>query len=1048
MTKPETRGAAISARARTPSIDLASLADLAAKSVEADASSKGAQAFPLAKFDENGKRLRINLRGVLGRLMLHKDFKATFSAGETSGFIRDTDFPPRGTTAKMGGRVLPGSEAKTTMAIEKLHEAICKELDAALAGSDIRTLVAPSARDVLETLAKQLGVKLPTPPSSASLVPIEFASAERKADEREKDVARVLTAIEVIEGRDWLDLMLAGARRKLEKDEVPSEEIDSIVDTIRLQRDQPGSQIRRFLEFLDDEALARVRLQVTFELMAAVAAQCSKPGFNAYVSRVRDCFDRFGGAKGDALHIDVSKVFGTRNNSDLAEHLRKALFYKTLPIWPEWSVQLFEARVEPANGFATNREVSYRFRVNGQNPETSKSAFASRLDRLEERILAEPGPDINVQRSIAELVFLRMITPDSVEVPRHEDVSEVAHRIAAELKVDPIGAVRRLLDELRERQNVMDGLADELIRVLQTKSRKLVDSANRASRRFYVTVQRNIIDWPTLLSMSSTSTEVLVKNERAHDNVAWFNHLVVSDDASSVPMALASYYVDTNLMERSITPADGKVELRMERDNSEPLLPIRFVPFTAERSEAGATWLPEDATHATFDLGCGIDIEYEIRPLSLSLTKSRSASDSEKANLEQWRTVSCTAFALVAYLAIWEVLKRAKAVEGMESLAAYLLRLQPKGRESFSTDGNAAVYTISHAIERALCRELPVKMQGFLTQGEQKTTEWRKRGTLVALQGGFPLETRLRESSTVDRVALISYVTRPCDMHPMKPDADGFLFVSRTYRADGHQGGFRLYMDAMQSRLVDTRKAFREPQLVLEEIARLRAVGYKHVILLSHHFGNRHIGRAADRHSPHGSFEFLEEASSKFPDVFVYPLRRDVFPATRLHKRLGSESAFEVLSFKEHEKMFDAQERDMLRSLMPIYTFATLAVVGEDGRPQSGFCTYFLDVEQRLSAFEWSETVRQNILGIGAGKPVREALIGVLRGLHYIESEKSAAKMQVLPVLDPFGWATPSTTGAAGELPVLERRRYGSILLSFPAVLAHVTKVLHKEAEQ
>jgi hypothetical protein len=1044
MTKPETRGAAISARARTPSIDLASLADLVSKSIAANTSIEGASALPLAVIDEKGKRLRINLRGVLGRLLSHKDFKPTFSSGETSGFIRDTDFPPRGTAAKMGGRLLPGSEAKATKAIGNLHEVICQELDTALAGTDIRLLVAPSAQQVLETLAKQLGVKLPSPPTSASLVPIEFASAERKADERERDVARVLTAIEVIEGRDWLDLMLAGARRKLENDEIPAEEIDSIIETIRLQRDQPGSQIRRFLEFLDDEALARVRLQVTFELMDAIAEQSTKPGLKAYVSRVRECFDRFGSAKGDALHLDASKIYGTRNNSDLAEHLRKALFYNTLPVWPEWSVQLFEARVEPANGFATKREVSYRFRVNGQNPETGKSAFTSRLDRLEERILEEPGPDINVQRAIAELVFLRLVTPSAIDAPKSEEVTGVALRIAAALKADPVAAVRNLIDELRAREAVMDSLADALIKVLQTKSRKLVDSANRTSRRFYVTVQKNIIDWTALLSMSSTSTEVLVKNERAHDNVAWFNHLVVSDDPVNVPMALASYYVDTNLLERSITPVDGKAELRMERDNSEPLLPVRFVPFKFEKSESGPTWLPEDASHKFFDQGCGVDIEYEIRPLSLT----RAASDTDKANYEQWRTVSCTAFALVTYLVLWEVLKRAKSAEGMKALAAYLLRLQPKGRESFSTDGNAAVYAISHAIERALCRELPVKMQGFLTQGKVETAEWRKRGTLVALQGGFPLDSRLRESSTVDRVALISYVTRPCDIHPLKSDADGFLFVSRTYRADAHKGGFRLYMDAMQSRLVDTRKSFREPQLVLEEIARLRAAGYKHVILLSHHFGNRHIGRAADRHAPHGSFEFLEEASSKFPDVFVYPLRRDVFPATRLHKRLGSESAFEVLSFKEHEKMFDAQERDMLRSLMPIYTFATLAVVGEEGRPQSGFCTYFLDVEQRLSSFEWSETARQNILGIGAGKPVREALIGVLRGLHYLESEKSAAKMQVLPVLDPFGWATPSTTSAAGELPVLERRRYGPILLSFPAVLAHVTKVLHKEAEQ
>jgi hypothetical protein len=135
--------------------------------------------------------------------------------------------------------------------------------------------------------------------------------------------------------------------------------------------------------------------------------------------------------------------------------------------------------------------------------------------------------------------------------------------------------------------------------------------------------------------------------------------------------------------------------------------------------------------------------------------------------------------------------------------------------------------------------------------------------------------------------------------------------------------------------------------------------------------------------------------------------------------------------------------------LQPVYTFATLAVVSESGRPQSGFCTYFFDIEQRLSNLEWSEAVRQNILGTTEqGKAAKETLLGVLRGLHYLESERAATKYQVLPVLDPFGWAAPITTAAAGELQIMERRGRGNVLLSFPALLAHVTKVLHKDREE
>lgn len=219
-----------------------------------------------------------------------------------------------------------------------------------------------------------------------------------------------------------------------------------------------------------------------------------------------------------------------------------------------------------------------------------------------------------------------------------------------------------------------------------------------------------------------------------------------------------------------------------------------------------------------------------------------------------------------------------------------------------------------------------------------------------------------------------------------------------------------------------------------------------HILLLSHHFGNRHLGRASERHAPHGTREFLDDAANRFPNVHLYPLRRDVFPATRLRKRTALESAFEVLSFEDHQKMYREHSADVLRSLMPIYTFATLNVVGDENRPQSGFCTYFFDLETRVENLQQNELIRQNILGTGAGKPVRDSLVSVLRAIHFMESEKPALKQHLLPVLDPFDWASPSTTAAAGEVEIMSRRRTGNVLLSLPAVLAHVTKVLHKEA--
>ena len=1036
MDSPRLGGASISARTRTPSLNLARLTELVAKAIPANETANA----PFLTYRDG--RLRLHVMRILRRLYQNKEFLEDLAERGDTGFLRDLELPPRGMSAKIGGRLVSGSESKTTAAIEKLRTIVAGELDATLPNEALASLIVPSAQDVLERLATRLDVRLGTPQSSASLVPVGFAAPGRNSSEREKDVARVLSAVETVEGRDWLERLLAGIRNQLRKDDLEDDEIEPVLATIRAQREQPGSQIRRFLDFLTDEALARVRLQVTFKLMESIAANSGKPGIQAYVNRVLACFAAYGSASGEALSIDVSSVYGLRSSSDFADHLRKALFFGCLPVWAEWSVQLFEVHVEPENGFATKREVSYRFRINGNNPETQRSAYATRLDRIEQRLLtAEPGEG-NHARSLAELLFLRLVIPDSFDNPTDEDLQATAQYIVASLKARPTDTVRELIDELRKREPVVEHIAKGLVKVLQTKSAKLVSEANRVADKFYVALHKTVVDWPAVRSMVSRGTETLMKNDKGHDNVEWFKHLTVTENPSDVK-SIASYWVETHLMERSVTPTGESQNVSLTRSMDEPVLPVRFFPVVEEKNDEGAkVWRPVDLATKSFDVGSGIDVVYDVRALTLSKTNQGA----EKAKHEQLRAAGCAAFALLVYVTLWELVRGCRIGDASEKLALYLLRLQPGGKDVDSTDGNAAVYAACQAIERALARELTVKMQGFHTQGPSSTQPYRKRNALLALQGGMPLQ--IHADGSLDHVALVSYVTRPCDTHPAYPDADGFLFMSRTFVANRAGERFHMRVDGMLSRLVENRAAFREPELVLEEVARLRAAGCRHIILLSHHYGNRHIGRAAERHSPHATHEFLESVAAKFPDVCAYVLRRDVFPATRLHTRAANESAFEVVNFSDHQMMYEQSQHDLLRGLQPVYTFATLAVVGEEGRPQSGFCTYFFEDDQRITNFEWSNAARDNMLGRTLdGKAARASLLAVLRGVHYLESERPATTRQILPVLDPFSWVSPSTAASAGELTVMTSRTRGSVLLLFPALLAHVTKVLHKNKE-
>lgn len=1036
MTSSIRGGSSVSARDRTPSLHLSKIAEQLATALPKG--EHGIAAMPFFRIE--GSTLHLNTRSVLQRFMVNPAFLKQFETGDETGFVRDVEIPPNGTTAKVGGRLLPGSEPATSQSIEKLWQAVAAEFETVMGGIDFKSLGVTSLRKLLDEFAASVDERMPDLPKVAPMQPIHFAPFGRKADERTKDIARVLSAIEKVDGRDWLEELLKGIGKRLRNEEHDDDFIDEVLDAIRTQRNAPGSQIRQFLDFLDDEALSRVRLQVTLRLMEAVAVLSPRAGMKTYVRRVKECFDKFAGIQADAVELDVSKDYGMGNNSVLGEHLRKAMFYNCLSAWAEWSVQLFETRTEPSQGFQTVREVSYRFRVNGQNPQTGKSAYDTRLDRIHERTLVDPSPDLNVRRSVAELIFLYLVVPESIEDDKEFDVEAKAVSIAAELKKDPVGTLTILHKRLSGRSSVMRELADELVNVLQNKANTLVDVANRKVDKFTIALDRHIVNWEAIIGLTSSKTKILNEAERGPNAVVWFGYLTVSD-SPVVPGSIASYAVQTELQERSLSPSGELEKLVLERDLTSAVLPVRLVPFRWTKEMAD--WSSDVPNDLIFRASAGVQIEYDLSTLKLKRT-----SEADKPRSEQLRAATLTAFSLLCYVALWEVTRRTAAALD-RPMSMTILRLQQSGkkavREEDAHDGNTAIYAVSHALEKALSRELPVKLQGLTTLNRTSADgfRWKKRGALHALLGSQPVKFSMPGS--LEKVALVNYVTRPCDSHPAHDDADGYLFVSRTYKATTENGQTTLRFDQMQSRLVDTRKDFKTPQLILEEISRLQSEGFEHILLLSHHFGNRHVGRAAERHSPHGTLEFLDDAAKRFPNVFLYSLRRDVFPATRLRKRASNESGFEVMSFRDHQAMYDAVETDVLRSQIPVYTFATLAVVGEESRPQSGFCTYFFDVDQRLSNLQLKETVRQNILGIGEGKAVRQSLVAVLRAIHFMESEKPADKSHLLPVLDPFDWASPTSTAAAGEVEIMSRRGGRSVLLSLPAVLAHVTKVLHKE---
>ena len=152
MSIPNMGGADVRALSRIPSIDLAQLATLLAKALDSD--------NPAVSdlFDVKQHALNVNMSAALRLLFKTPGFKDNLAPGETTGLLRDFEIPPRGTSAKVGGRLVPGSEAKATQAIERLSETVSSLLEETLDGVSLSELVLPSVAHGIDTLSAHLHV--------------------------------------------------------------------------------------------------------------------------------------------------------------------------------------------------------------------------------------------------------------------------------------------------------------------------------------------------------------------------------------------------------------------------------------------------------------------------------------------------------------------------------------------------------------------------------------------------------------------------------------------------------------------------------------------------------------------------------------------------------------------------------------------------------------------------------------------------------------------------------------------------------------------------
>lgn len=1048
QTAPQ-RGARVQSQKRAPSVDLVHLVNLMCKVLEPDGTPAASPAqWPIFSYDPVQRQLHLQTHGLLRRLYQHPQFREDFRHGEATGFLRDVLPTNLSMDAKMGGRLSEERQADLTQAMLKLKEALNTSLAQALPSPDAQpdALTSTDGATYMTQLARALQTVAPPAQGVAHLVPLHFAEPGLPTAAREDEVARVVAAIEEVESRGWLDSFVDPARRVLAKRGLDEEEIEGVLANVAREAERLDSQMVRFFNFLDDEALARIRLEVTFAIMDALknaASRRSDPGavlLVGYVHRVQQLVSAYRDTE-VALTLDLSQDYGQGGRVNVSDELRKANFYGCLPVWPDWKSQLFELR--PVGSGALTREVSYRFRINGENPREQMPAFLVMLNEIEE-VLVQASPEQQspylIGRNLARLLVLKSVLPAQQAPQGPDDFIAKVQSLAAWLSKQGREGVKKLIDDVRRQAGQMNKVATALIETLRSKGRVLLGAAEKQVSEQYLCVQRGIVDWDRLSTATGQSKDFLVRAEEGQtEKPQWFKHLVIARNPLDVPDLLFSVKVRVRLRERSLARAGVSQGQTLFRQVAGPVLPVIWWPGLAQQEASGRwDWMP-DAEVARWLAAPGVCVDYADWSLARPVSGKQKKEDQQ-----QWHAALVAATALLVHLSLWLIRERLRGSEGLPRLM--MLRFQAEGKTAHGDkdrlSGTEVMYAIAQAVELALANEAQVFMQGLALQDVNR---FKVSGTYAALQGAFPVVLRTPTTPEVPRLGLISYATRPCDEHPAFPEADGYLYTAKTYLAEAVTEpfpGYRLWEDRTQTYL-QSRRSFEEPSLILEEVGRLRELGCQHVLLLGHHYGNWHIGRTAARHTPHTKPEFLNLVAAKFPDVTLYTLRHDVFPATRLRQRAAEESAFEVLQVREHEEFWQPADKEVRRDLVPVYTFATLRVVGDDGkRPQSGFCTYFLETDSRTQHLEWAERARSELVDIQRTSTVRPALLAMLRGLHFLHAEKPGKQGQAQPILDPHGWVNPATIGGAGEIMVISSRRRGGVVLSLPALLAQASTVL------
>ena len=590
MSPENNGGAKIEARSPKPCIDLVTLVELLTKAIPPKNNSGTTDKLhpdyrPAFAFDADKNRLRICTSAVMRRFFGNKDFKTAFDP-EGGGFVQDLPTSGYGFRMRVGGTLKEDNRDRLPKALDQLILAI----DAALPPeTQLSALLLNEPEKQLQELAQKTGAFFQNKAHNATLVPIAFPNQDNQNNPENKPIAKVISASETIDADNYFTRMSSAVKKHLENQGLEADDIETSLDALEAENTRLESQLNRFLTFLDDQALVRVRLLITLRIMEAISkfSPTKHELLVKYVRRVKTFYDA---AKEHIFEVDLSADFGTGGQFNLSESLQTANLYFCLPVWPESEAQIFEDKTinQEKTSFGVVREVSYHFRINGKNQTAGKSAFEARLDKIEKELELDNEDSFfdpkTVTRSLSQLIFLAVVVPSEImESVTVRNFSSSVQQLLKDLKNGGKNAVKQLIVKLQECAEKMKTIASSLIDVINTKSEKIISQVQSESSQQFICVKRDIFEWSRLTTGASENLLVGSENPR-RETVEWFKHIEVCDTPET-PGLLFSVEVNTQLSEHNLITKGNPYSIQVQRILSEHLLQIVWLPCDFKNQE-------------------------------------------------------------------------------------------------------------------------------------------------------------------------------------------------------------------------------------------------------------------------------------------------------------------------------------------------------------------------------------------------------------------------------------------------------------------------------